>query len=127
MFEQLKCNIGDVDYIINPFKGKQGLKLQVKLAKVVRPALDSIKGLSDESSQLEVIGEMVGSILNQVDEDEILTLIEELLAGVYKGSIKIDLDKELVCNYSLVYHLLKEVIMFNFKDVFSTLGIGSSE
>jgi len=127
MFDQHKVCLNDTDYIINPFKGKQGLKLQVKLVKVVSPALESIKGLSDEASQMVVIGEMVKAILAQVDEDSILTLIEELLAGVYKGSIKLDLDKELVCNYSVVFHLLKEVIMFNFKDVFSTLGIGSSE
>lgn len=125
MYDQHKVCINDVDYIINPFKGKQGLKLQMKLLKLVQPALSAIRDLTDEADQMAIIGEMIKGVMTRADEDEILQLIEELLAGVYKGTIKLDLDKEFTCNYSVVFHLLKEVIMFNFKDVFSQLGIAS--
>lgn len=125
MYDQHKVCINDVDYIINPFKGKQGLKLQMKLLKLVQPALSAIRDLTDEADQMAIIGEMIKGVMTRADEDEILQLIEELLAGVYKGTIKLDLDKEFTCNYAAVFHLLKEVIMFNFKDVFSQLGIAS--
>lgn len=125
MYDQHKVCINDVDYIINPFKGKQGLKLQMKLLKLVQPALSAIRDLTDEADQMAIIGEMIKGVMSRADEDEILQLIEELLAGVYKGTIKLDIDKEFTCNYSVVFHLLKEVIMFNFKDVFSQLGIAS--
>jgi hypothetical protein len=125
MFDQHKCTIGDTDYIINPFKGKQGLKLQLKLLKIVQPALSSLQHLTEDADQMAVLGEIIKGVMSHADEDALLSLVEELLAGVYKGTVKLDIDKEFTCNYSVIIELLKEVVMFNFKDVFSKLGIAS--
>jgi hypothetical protein len=125
MFDQHKCTIGDADYIINPFKGKQGLKLQLKLLKIVQPALSSLQHLTEDADQMAVLGEIIKGVMSHADEDALLSLVEELLAGVYKGTVKLDIDKEFTCNYSVIIELLKAVIMFNFKDVFSKLGIAS--
>jgi hypothetical protein len=125
MFDQHKCTIGETDYIINPFKGRQGIKLSAKLMKFATPALMAIKEIPDDAEQAAMIGGVIHAILANTDEDSVLSLIEELLAGVYKGTQKVDLDKEFTCNYSAAFHLLKEVVMFNFKDVFSQLGIDS--
>jgi len=125
MFDQHKVCINDTDYIINPFKGKQGLKLQLKLLKIIQPALSSLQNVTDDATQMVVIGEMLKGLMSSADEDALLALIEELLAGVYKGTVKLDIDKEFTCNYAVILELLKEVVMFNFKDVFSKLGIAS--
>jgi hypothetical protein len=51
-------------------------------------------------------------------------LIKELLSGVTKGTATINFDQEFAGRYGAIFDLVKEVLKFNFADVFSKLGLG---
>lgn len=124
---QLNVTVKDVDYIINAFKGKQGFLLKAKLLKIVSPALGALRGAAEDADMVSVITAVVTEVVNRIDESETLDLIIELLSNVYKGSVKLNFDTEFAQNYSAIYLLLAEVIKFNYKDVFQTLGITIAE
>lgn len=126
MLSQHTVNVNDVDYIISPFKGKQGLKIQAKLVKLIGPALGALSGLEDNTEQMAVFGAIIQEVLGRVDEDDVINLIEELLSLVYKGSMKINFDNEFALNYASLFLLVKEVIMYNYQDVFSKLGMAAN-
>ena len=124
---QHNVTIKDVDYIINAFKGKQGFLLKAKLLKVISPALAALRGTAEDADMVAIITAVVSEVVSRIDESETLDLIIELLSNVYKGSVKLDFDKEFTQNYSAIYLLLAEVVKYNYKDVFQTLGITIAE
>lgn len=124
---QHNVTVKDVDYIINAFKGKQGFILKAKLLKVVSPALAALRGTAEDADMVSVITAVVSEVVNRIDEGETLDLIIELLSNVYKGSVKVNFDTEFAQNYSAIYLLLAEVVKYNYKDVFQTLGITIAE
>ena len=124
---QHNVTIKDVDYIINAFKGKQGFILKAKLLKVISPALAALRGTAEDADMVAIITAVVSEVVSRIDESETLDLIIELLSNVYKGSVKLDFDKEFSQNYSAIYLLLAEVVKYNYKDVFQTLGITIAE
>lgn len=124
---QHNVTVKDVDYIINAFKGKQGFILKAKLLKVVSPALAALRGAAEDADMVSVITAVVSEVVNRIDEGETLDLIIELLSNVYKGSVKVNFDTEFAQNYSAIYLLLAEVVKYNYKDVFQTLGITIAE
>lgn len=125
---QLNVNVAGNDYTINAFKGKQGFLLKAKLLKIVSPALAALKGVSEDADFTAVVAAIVSEVADKIDEVETLDLIEQLFSGVYKGnSTKLNFDTEFAQNYSAIYLLLAEVIKFNYKDVFQTLGINIAE
>lgn len=127
MLPQHNVNINGTDYIINPFKGRQGWIIQSKLAKIALPAIQAAGvNLSDESNMLATIVAIAKEVLDCIEGKDSLALVEELLSLTYKGTMKVDFDTEFALNYSSAYKLLKEVIQFNFKDVFSMLGTDAS-
>ena len=124
---QHNVTVKDVDYIINAFKGKQGFILKAKLLKVISPALAALRGTAEDADMVAIITAVVSEVVSRIDESETLDLIIELLSNVYKGSVKLDFDKEFSQNYSAIYLLLAEVVKYNYKDVFQTLGITIAE
>lgn len=124
---QHNVTVKDVDYIINAFKGKQGFLLKARLLKVISPALAALRGTAEDADMVSIITAVVSEVVNRIDEGETLDLIIELLSNVYKGSVKVNFDTEFAQNYSAIYLLLAEVVKYNYKDVFQTLGITIAE
>ena len=56
-------------------------------------------------------------------EDQYVELIKEILSGVTKNNMPVDFENEFQLNYGNLFKLIKEVLEFNYRDVFSLLGI----
>lgn len=125
---QHNVNIAGNDYTINAFKAEQGFLLKARLLKIAAPALAALKTVAEDADLVAVVAAIVSGVADQMDEVATLDLIKQLFSGVYKGnSQKVNFDTEFAQNYSAIYLLLAEVIKFNYKDVFQTLGITIAE
>lgn len=128
MFNQQIVHINDNDYIINPFMGLQGLKIQNKLIKYAGTVITKLNASTEQDvNEEDVFGniaEILQTLLSGDNEKEITDLIVELVSKVQKNGQPINFDKEFSCNYVTLFELVKEVVMFNYKDVFQKLGIG---
>ena len=117
-------DINDKKYIIEPFKGRKGFKLKTKLMRVISPALNEMRKAADEDvSELGLIVTAIQSVLENSEDDEIFSIVEELMTGVKTESGSLDFDLEFSQNYSTLYKLIKEVVEVNYNDVFSLLGM----
>lgn len=113
--------INNQAYIINPFKGIKGFKIQAKLIKLVSSGLSGLGGSEDVDGIVKAIQVLLG----ENDVDDITNLIMEILSDTMTPDGKLDFDTEFSQNYLALFELLKEVILFNYKDVFQKLGINA--
>ena len=59
-------------------------------------------------------------LIEQFDKVDVVALIKELLSGVTKGTATINFDQEFAGRYGVIFDLVKEVLKFNFADVFQS-------
>lgn len=117
--------INNKAYIINPFKGIKGFKIQAKLLKIVSSGIGALGTGSENGDEPEIDNLMAGIklLLTENDVDDIFKLIEEIISDTQTLDGSIDFDKEFSQNYLALFELIKEIILFNYKDVFQKLGI----
>lgn len=125
--------VKDKKYLIDPFKGKKAFKIKMKLLRLLNPVLESLKNIKDDTSNevdnkedenfLAVIGDAIQHVLEKNTDDEIFDLLEELMSTVKTENGLIDFDTEFTQNTMSLYKLAKEVIMYNYEDVFQELGM----
>lgn len=108
-------------YIINPFKGIKGFKIQAKLLKLISSGVGALG--TDEGDEVNGLINAIKSLLAENDVDEITNLILEIISDTKTMDGNIDFDKEFSQNYLSLFELVKEIILFNYKDVFQKLGI----
>lgn len=118
---QMTVNVGGTDYLINKFKGKEGLMIGAKIGKLIAPLFAAS---ANNGTELD-IGKIADYITDKMDEDSVCQLIVKLMTSVYKGSQQVNFDTEFAGNYAVLFDLIKEVVMFNYSDVFSKLGTHS--
>lgn len=123
--EQLDVHIDGVDYKITQFLATKGLGIEVKLMKLLGPSFMELqKAAQDENAQEAVLSAAITVLIEQFDKVDVVALIKELLSGVTKGTATINFDQEFAGRYGAIFDLVKEVLKFNFADVFSKLGLG---
>lgn len=118
--------IKDKKYMVEAFKGKKTFKIKMKLLRLLNPVLESLKDLQDtgdDDNFLAVIGDAIQHVLEKNTDDEIFDLLEELMSAVKTENGVIDFDTEFTKNTISLYKLAKEVIMYNYEDVFQELGM----
>lgn len=115
--------IKDKKYILEPFLGKKGFKIKQKVVRILAPVLKEVGTLKEENTILEYLAVAVQSVMEHSDDDSLFNLIEELLTGAKTESGKIDFDTEFSQNYVTLYKLVAEIVLYNYKDVFSELGM----
>ena len=122
--EQLDVHIDGVDYKITQFLATKGLGIEVKLMKLLGPSFMELqKAAQDENAQEAVLSAAITALIEQFDKVDVVALIKELLSGVTKGTATINFDQEFAGKTGGIWELVKEVVMFNFGDVFSKLGL----
>lgn len=114
-------HIGDETYVINPFLTTKGLRIKAKLVKYLGTSLSAAMGAEDESSIIELLAQ----IFTEMSEDQYVELVREITSNVTKNGMMIDFDKEFALNYANLFKLVKEVLEYNYKDLFSLLGINA--
>lgn len=124
--QQLDVHIDGVDYKITQFLATKGLGIEVKLMKLLGPSFMELqKASQDENAQEAVLTAAISTLIEQFDKVDVVSLIKELLSGVTKGNATINFDQEFAGRYGAIFDLVKEVLKFNFADVFSKLGLGN--
>lgn len=126
--DSLTVNIDGVEYTISPFRGELGFKIQAKILKAIAPALKNIiKSGDEDAKEIDVVAffsDLITNLVGSNSDDEILRLFKDILSKTYKGNNAINFDAEFSQDYGKLYKLVYEVIIFNYKDVFSSLGLG---
>ncbi len=123
--QQLDVHIDGVDYKITQFLATKGLGIEVKLMKLLGPSFMELqKASQDENAQEAVLSAAITVLIEQFDKVDVVALIKELLSGITKGTATINFDQEFAGRYGVIFDLVKEVLKFNFADVFSKLGLG---
>lgn len=120
--------INEKKYIIEAFGGVKGFKIKQKLVKLLAPALEAFKSSKETDSDdqsLMLIADAVQSVLETTEDDGIFNLLTELMTAVKTENGSIDFNEEFKQNYVSLYKLAKEVIMYNYQDVFQALGMNA--
>jgi len=118
-------DINDKKYIIEPFKGVKGFKLKVKVTKLISPALTALQSEIGSLSDTGVMVKAIQSVIENTDNEEVFSLVQELITGVKTENGAVDFDTEFSKNYMTLYKLIKEVIVENYGDVFQVLGMNA--
>lgn len=110
--------INDKAYIINAFKGIKGWSYLPRLTKYVFPFIGFM--FDEGRGEVEVMDEMV-KLLSGDNADEVIKLIQDLVADVQVDGSVIDFDFEFTQKYDALILLVIEVIKLNYFDSFQRL------
>ena len=110
--------INDKAYVINAFKGIKGWSYLPRLTKYVFPFISFI--FDEGRGEAEVMDEMV-KLLSGNNAEEVITLIQDLVADVQVDGSTIDFDFEFSQKYDALILLVIEVIKLNYFDSFQRL------
>lgn len=127
---------GNKIFVIKPFRGKQGTKLSMKLAKYASGAFGGILvGVVDQMAdgtdveKLDTIGLMMSGVLegafSELDDPKFQDFFFELFSNVSIDGQPLDFDKEFQLDFGLPFDLVRHIIMYNFSSVFQRLAIGA--
>lgn len=115
MIQQKDVTVGSEEYKITQMAATKGLKVLKQLVKLVGPA-------AAEIFQEGNVGGAVDKLVENIDVVDVEALFKELVATVSKQNMAINFDSEFAGNYALLLSLSKEVVEFNFGNVFTLLG-----
>ncbi len=124
--EQKEVEIKGTKYLLTQFGGVFGTEVLWKIQPVLLPVWVQLqKDVMDgkETAMLDFISNL-SCKLPELPVPMIKDLIEK---GATKGSMSISFDKDFAGKYFEMLSLLKEIIMFNYQDVFQELGFGETE
>ena len=110
--------INDKAYVINAFKGIKGWSYLPRLTKYVFPFISFM--FDEGRGEAEVMDEMV-KLLSGNNAEEVITLIQDLVADVQVDGSTIDFDFEFSQKYDALILLVIEVIKLNYFDSFQRL------
>lgn len=121
---QTTVHIDGDDYMITHFPTTKGLAIEVKLVKLLGPAfMEMQKAAQNEGNEDSVMASAITCLIGQMDNIDVVALVKELVAGVTIGTKSINFDHDFAGRHSVLFELVKEVLKFNFADVFSKLGL----
>ncbi|CAH1193258.1 Hypothetical protein DAL_77 [Psychrobacter phage D'Alembert] len=115
---QKVVRINDKAYIINAFKGIKGWSYLPRLTKYVFPFISFM--FDEGRGEADVMDEMV-KLLSGNNAEEVITLIQDLVADVQVDGSTIDFDFEFAQKYDALILLVIEVIKLNYFDSFQRL------
>lgn len=115
---QKVVRINDKAYIINAFKGIKGWSYLPRLTKYVFPFISFM--FDEGRGEADVMDEMV-KLLSGNNAEEVITLIQDLVADVQVDGSTIDFDSEFTQKYDALILLVIEVIKLNYFDSFQRL------
>lgn len=113
--QQKSVEVAGESYFLTQFPATKGIKILKQLIKLVGPAAAEIFKDGD-------IGGAVGKLVENLDNVDVENLIKEMIGSVSKGNVAINFDNEFAGSYSKLLLLIREIVEFNFGDVFTILG-----
>lgn len=110
--------INDKAYLINAFKGIKGWSYLPRLTKYVFPLIGFM--FDEGRGEVEVMDEAI-KLLSGDNANEVINLIQDLVADVQVDGSVIDFDFEFAQKYDTLILLVIEVIKLNYFDSFQRL------
>lgn len=124
MIKQKTVEINGTTYQLTQFPGGKGIGYSKRIAKFILPAFsEMVQGEENEN----VFGKVIQKVWENLDLLEESLIKELVVTGATKGNMAINFDMEFAGNYVTLFELLKEIILFNFEDVFTYLGSAKAE
>lgn len=128
--ETRERSIGGHSYRVTQFPGRMGLRLQVRLVKLLGPAVGTLAAdgnVMDAQIDGGMIGKAVGLLADRLEEDAVEKLVVELLSGTRRdggelGGAQIDLA--FAGHYGELLQVLAFVIEVNYGDFLGALTTG---
>lgn len=115
---QTNTHVNGTDYIITQFGATQGIRIQRQLVRLLgAPILDAQKDGGDLN-----VASLIKAVIDNLDNVEVEKLVPELVSRVTIGTKSINFDDHFAGKYGDLLALIKEVLTFNFQDVFTQLG-----
>lgn len=115
---QKTVRINGKGYLINAFKGVTGWSYLPRLTKYVFPFVGFM--FDENKSDASVMDEMV-KLLSGENANEVVALIQDIVADVQADGSNIDFNEEFAQNYDALILLVIEVIKLNYFDSFQRL------
>jgi len=136
--ETTKTKIGENTYTVSQFPGREGFKIKAILIRKVAPALANLAGALDFSKVEDInqlldmnidggmISKSVQALVNNLEEEETLSLIMRMLRHTRMNDAEIDdalFDGTYAGNYDELYKVLIFIIKYN--NFFKLTGLSS--
>lgn len=116
MIEQKDVVVKGETYKLTQFPATTGLKLGKQLIKTLGPSFAELQK-GGEFATVQALNTLFDNI-----DDNAEALIIALTTSASKGSVAINFNMEFAGEYDKLFHLLKEIVEFNFGSVFQLLG-----
>lgn len=117
------------EYTIQRYKGEQAFAIKYELSKVIVPfikELQEAQNAPEEERSAKLLG-AVEHIFTNTDYQTALRLLKTLVSQVFDTQGRAIVPNEEFAQNTVAWYLLAwEVILFNYADVFSRLGLSSS-
>jgi hypothetical protein len=117
---QKNVTVDSEEFMITQFPATKGIRILKQLIKLVGPAAAEIFKDGD-------IGQAVAKLVENMDSVDVEALLKELIGSVSKGSMAINFDNEFAGEYAKLLKITREVVEFNFGNVFTALGSSASQ
>lgn len=125
--------IGSSQWSVQPLPATEGVRVLSRLLKIVGPAIaKSAKGIKGGSGLLDAeidgsaIGDAVDALVSGLDEQETLSLIQRMMAGVRKDGHEVapTFATEFMGDYLTLIKVLAFVVEVNYGSFFGEGGLG---
>jgi hypothetical protein len=111
------------EFKINIFAPSRSLKLLARITKLIgEPLMMMAGGKGDRSLAAELLPKAMRALTERMDEQQILNIIQELLASVTYQNKQITLDIDFHGRLGLLTKVLKEVVEAQYVDFFEAVA-----
>ncbi len=115
---------GEQKFILKQYDAFKGITYQRKLIKILAP---SFVAMQEEAAKenANFLSVALEKFVENIDQVEPAFLKEIVVQGAFKeGRVSINFENDFAGNYGVLFLLIKEIVVFNFEDLFQLLGSG---
>ena len=113
---------GEQKFVLKQYDAFKGVGYQKKLIKILAPSFMAMQDevIKEDGSWLAVA---IQKFIENIDQVEPAFLKELVVNGAQKeGRVMINFENDFAGNYGVLFSLIKEIIVFNYEDLFQLLG-----
>lgn len=116
--KQKQILIQGEEFTLNTIPATKSLKIFKDILKLVGP---SFAELNKENGE-DIFAKAVEALFDNLDSVDVEKLCVQLVQSAYKGNMGIDFDSEFAGRFDKLFLLLKEIVEFNYGNVFTVFG-----
>lgn len=117
--QQKEVTVGSDVFMLTQMPATKGIKTLKQLLRLIGPA-------AAEIFQEGNVTKAVDRLVENIDSVDVEVLFKDLIATTAKQNMAVNFDNEFAGDYGKLMMLCKEVVEFNFGNVFTLLGSSAS-